>query len=96
MGMTKTFFDRKAFAAGAILTVVLVSSTEVYAGGLFGDGGLFRGTVGNWLDKHVEEPITTPIAQGVGQVVGQAMAATSESWTPFIGQRLEQDKCLPS
>ena len=45
-----------------VFSGVLVSGS-VSAGGLFGNGGVFRGSIGNWVDKHVEKPILTPVAR---------------------------------
>lgn len=50
-----------ALAAACSLSLV---SAPAFAGGLFGKGGLIRGSVGGWMDKNVEHPILTPVAQG--------------------------------
>lgn len=58
----------------ASATVALVATAPAaQAGGLFGPGGLFRGSVGNFLDKHVEKPILTPLARGTTVAVGSAV-----------------------
>lgn len=63
-------------------------SVPAAAGGLFGDGGIFRGTVGNWLDRNVENPITTPLARGAAVVGGAAVGAAGAAYLgapPQIG-----------
>jgi hypothetical protein len=53
------------------------------AGGFFGKKAPIRGSVGNFLDKHVEKPITTPMARNatvaattaVGTAVGAYVGA---------------------
>ena len=56
------------------------ATTLAHAGGLFGDGGLIRGSVGRALDKHVEKPVLTPLAQSTvvasGTVAATAVGAT--------------------
>ena len=47
-----------------VAALISVSSVDAYAGGLFGEGGLIRGDVGNFLDRTVERRFTTPLAQG--------------------------------
>ncbi|MCA3446545.1 MAG: hypothetical protein INF93_07490 [Rhodobacter sp.] len=47
----------------ASATMVLLSVTGSYAGGLFGDGGLIRGSVGEIFDP-IERNVLTPLAQG--------------------------------
>jgi hypothetical protein len=39
------------------LAIAATFTASVQAGGLFGKGGLIRGDVGNFFDKHVEKPI---------------------------------------
>lgn len=63
-----------------VISVALLSaalSQSALAGGLFGDGGLIRGDVGNFLDKHVEKPITTPIAKGIEEHQCETLKAAS-------------------
>jgi hypothetical protein len=61
------------------LTLVLISLgwLPAEAGGLFGEGGLFRGSVGEFLDKHVEQPILTPAARAATVAVAAAAGATA-------------------
>lgn len=52
-----------------VIAAALMSTSFAHAGGLFGKGGLIRGSIGNALDKTIEKPITTPIAKGVERTV---------------------------
>lgn len=45
--------------------IAALSTSPVQAGGIFGEGGIIRGTVGSFFDKNVEKPITTPIAKAI-------------------------------
>jgi hypothetical protein len=47
-------------------------SQAANAGGLFGEGGLIRGDVGNFLDRNLEQPVLTPMARNT--VVGATTA----------------------
>jgi hypothetical protein len=67
------FKFNRVISSIAFVGAIASASVPAYAGGLFGDGGVFRGTVGNWLDQHVEQPITTPLAQGAAVVGGAAV-----------------------
>ena len=65
----------------SILLVALASTATmapVHAGGLFGDGGLIRGWVGDQLDP-IEREITTPMArrtvEGLGTAAGGVLGA---------------------
>ena len=64
-------------ASVAIIALVLGGgmNNAAEAGGLFGKGGLIRGSVGNFLDKHVEKPILTPAARGAAVAGGAALGA---------------------
>ena len=57
-----------------IAMTVLATSGAACAGGLFGDGGIIRGSVGKFMDKHVEQPILTPgvrnLVVGGGTAIG--------------------------
>lgn len=55
--------NRTAVTALALVTTLNINALPAVAGGVFGDGGLFRGTIGNLLDRHLEKPILTPLAQ---------------------------------
>ena len=57
-----------------IIAASSLSTNVALAGGLFGDGGLIRGDIGNFMDKNVEKPILTPIAKGLPAVVGELAA----------------------
>jgi len=48
---------------------LLIYSKAAFAGGLFGDGGLFRGDIGRFLDTQIEKPIMTPVARGVDETI---------------------------
>lgn len=61
-------------ALAASVAIVAVTVTGASAGGLFGKGGLIRGDVGNFIDKHVEKPILTPVARAATVIVGAAVA----------------------
>lgn len=63
----------KSVLSAAVVVSTLASPAA--AGGLFGHGGIIRGDVGNFLDKHVEKPITTPLARATVVVVGSAVGA---------------------
>ncbi|MDW9491730.1 hypothetical protein [Sinorhizobium meliloti] len=71
---------------------ITLTQTNVSAGGLFGDGGIFGGDVGEFFDRNVEEPITTPLVQGttvgvttaVGTVVGGALG--NPVYGAFVGE----------
>ena len=54
---------RAAATAFALIAALSVNTLPAAAGGLLGDGGLFRGTFGNLLDRHLEKPILTPLAK---------------------------------
>ena len=71
----------------AAITVIAVGTSTANAGGFFGDGGLIRGTVGKFLDKHVENPITTPLARAGTVAAGTAIGtvAGAEVGQPAIG-----------
>lgn len=51
----------------------VASAPAAQAGGLFGKGGLIRGSVGAFLDKHVERPILTPVARSTTIAAGAAI-----------------------
>ena len=74
--------------AGAAALLVCLMAGNVSAGGLFGRGGLIRGAAGNWLDKHVEQPVLTPLARegakAIGAAVGGAVAAAN-GVDPIVG-----------
>ena len=53
----------------AFLLSMAITSTASAGGGFFGEGSPFRGTIGNWIDKHVERPITTPVARKVREAI---------------------------
>lgn len=54
---------------------LLVLASPAHAGGLFGDGGLIRGSVGNYLDRTIENPILTPFARQATVATGTAVGA---------------------
>jgi hypothetical protein len=54
---------------------VMAVAPAAQAGGLFGRGGLIRGSVGNFMDRHIEKPITTPLARGAVVAGGAAVGA---------------------
>jgi hypothetical protein len=45
---------RNTLLAVSGAAMIVAASATVEAGGLFGDGGLIRGTIGKWGDKHVD------------------------------------------
>ena len=57
--------------AAALIVGSIALSGGAQAGGLFGEGGIFRGTVGQVLDK-VENDVLTPVARGTAVVGGAA------------------------
>lgn len=59
--------------SAALAVAALAATSPAYAGGLFGDGGLIRGSVGDWLDENVEGPITTPLARQATVAAGTAV-----------------------
>jgi hypothetical protein len=61
--------------AGFIAASVTAFSQTANAQGLFGNGGVFRGDVGNWIDRNVEKPYLTPLARET--VVGGTTAVGS-------------------
>jgi len=66
---------RKMLQSAALAAALGLSITPSYAGGLFGKGGIFRGDVGNFLDKNLEQPILTPAARGATVAAGAAAGA---------------------
>lgn len=66
--MKKLSIATTVCAAALTCTTALTPGSAV-AGGLFGDGGLIRGSVGDFFDEHVEKKITTPLAQGVERTI---------------------------
>ncbi len=52
-----------AATAFALMAAMTANASPAAAGGVFGDGGLIRGTIGNVLDRHLEKPILTPLAK---------------------------------
>lgn len=63
----------KCFITATVTAVSLMGTVHsASAGGLFGDGGLIRGSVGKFLDKNLEKPITTPLARGATVAAGTA------------------------
>jgi len=68
------------------ITSLLSVATPATAGGLFGKGGIFRGSVGNFLDGAIEKPILTPVAiftvNAIG-TIGAAHAAPSPDGCGF-------------
>lgn len=46
----------------ASVTTILLSASASFAGGLFGEGGLIRGDIGELMDP-IENTILTPLAQ---------------------------------
>ncbi len=79
----------------AIVPAFLLTSASAQAGGLFGEGGIFRGDLGRALDP-IEKNFTTPVARGaavaggaiVGGVVGGAFGAphTGAMVGQYVGQ----------
>lgn len=65
----------KMTLAVLLAAATIATAPTAQAGGLFGKGGIFRGSVGNFLDKHVEKPVTTPIARGATVAAGAAVGA---------------------
>ena len=65
----------------AVASVAALGFTAVTAdaGGLFGDGGLFRGTIGEIFDP-VEEQVLTPMAQGAAVAGGAALGAAGAAY----------------
>jgi len=57
--------------------ILFLSAPSAQAGGLFGPGGVIRGDVGNWLNKHVEGPILTPAARAATVAAGAAVGAAA-------------------
>ncbi len=61
---------------GFVAALAATAAAPADAGGLFGKGGLIRGSVGNFIAKNVQEPVLTPMARGAvvagGAVVGAA------------------------
>jgi hypothetical protein len=78
--MHKMLLKRAAIISRRVIFAAAVSSTilaaiPANAGGLFGDGGLIKGDVGRFMEKHVQEPIATPVLRGAveyGSTVGGA------------------------
>ncbi|CAN5126427.1 hypothetical protein BH10PSE7_BH10PSE7_44150 [soil metagenome] len=67
------------------------------AGGLFGEGGLIRGSVGNALDKAIEKPITTPLAQGGEKTIkeiGKTLEATGKGALAISGLKTLEDTLI--
>lgn len=61
--------------ASVAVVGLVVAANPAYAGGLFGKGGLIRGTVGDILDTVVDKPLT-PILQATVVIAGATAAAT--------------------
>lgn len=61
----------------AVTVAAIATAPAAQAGGLFGSGGLIRGSIGNFLDKHVEKPILTPVARGTAVAVGTAVGTVA-------------------
>lgn len=73
---------RSAVASAAAAALVL-SVFPASAGGLFGKGGVFRGSVGKVLDRKIDKkvtPILKPVAKGLVAVsCGGAVLETTGS-----------------
>ena len=65
----------------AVASVAALGFTAVTAdaGGLFGDRGVFRGTIGEIFDP-VEEEVLTPMAQGAAVIGGAALGAAGAAY----------------
>lgn len=61
----------------SLLVVSVVAVSPASAGGLFGKGGPFRGSVGNFINKHIEEPILTPVARAATVAIGATVGAAA-------------------
>jgi len=73
----------------AIFASTIIGVAPASAGGACGSGGLIRGTIGKWCDKHIEGPITTPVARGVTMWSAQAAGAVAAGYfglPPQVGQ----------
>lgn len=55
--------------ASVVLAIATLVFGQAQAGGLFGDGGIFRGDVGEWLDP-VENEVLTPMVQETVEATG--------------------------
>lgn len=64
---------KKFVSVVAAVSFMVAATSPAHAGGLFGNGGLIRGSVGEFLDRTVENPITTPLAQGTAVAAGTAV-----------------------
>lgn len=71
----------------AALSAPMATATTAYAGGLFGNGGLIRGSVGEFFDKNLEKPILTPTARAGAVAAGTALGTYGGSFVgaPQIG-----------
>lgn len=88
-------------STGALFAgMILFAGSDAFAGGLCGEGGFFRGTIGQWCDDLIEEPITTPVVRGatvvvttgVGTVVGGALGAplVGAAVGEYVGQTINE------
>jgi len=82
-----------------IATVAFAASLAMpaMAGGLFGEGGLIRGDVGNFLDEHVEQKVTTPIAKGVertAQDIGKTIEKSGKAVIAVSGLKVLEDTLI--
>lgn len=62
----------KSVAIACVVASFLAAPQSATAGGLFGDGGLIRGTVGEIFNEVIEEPILTPLARTTTVAAGTA------------------------
>jgi len=68
-----------AISSAIFAGAVLLTATPTTAGGIFGEGGLIRGSVGEFFDKNVEKPITTPLAQAAENTIKDAAEIAEQS-----------------
>lgn len=61
----------------AVLVIAGLGTLPASAGGLFGKGGLIRGSVGNFIHDKVQAPIVTPVIQGAVVAGGAAVGAVA-------------------
>jgi hypothetical protein len=74
-----------AVSALALSVTFVMAASPAVAGGLFGEGGLIRGDVGNFFDETIQEPILTPIVQGAVVAGGAAAGAAAGQWVGVPG-----------
>lgn len=84
----------------AIFVILVATASNSVAGGLCGKKGLIRGSVGNWCDKNIEGPVTTPFARNativvtttVGGIVGTALGSPTigAAVGEYVGETLNE------